>query len=212
MLRRMFGPSYVYESYDTAAGALPDAPERCDGYVISGSPASVYEPHAWIGELTRFLQSASGKVPMVGICFGHQLLAQAFGGKVVRSPKGLGAGLHRYTVKDRAPWMGEVGQIVLPALHQDQVVGLPPDAILLAGSEFTPYGMLSYPQRRAVSVQCHPEFTHDYSRALIELHRGKRMDEARADEALRTLELPHDGERVAQWFQQFLAKRRPSVS
>jgi GMP synthase-like glutamine amidotransferase len=207
MIRDLFGPAYTYESYDTPRGELPSTPDSCDAYVISGSPASVYEPLDWIRDLTAFVQSASGRVPMIGICFGHQLLAQAFGGKVIRSPKGLGAGLHTYDVCDRAEWLGDVARIVLPALHNDQVVELPPDARLHAGSDFTPNGLLSYPQRRAISVQCHPEFSHEYSRALVELHRGKRLTDEQAEQALRSLDAPHDGERVAAGFRRFLAEQ-----
>jgi GMP synthase-like glutamine amidotransferase len=91
--------------------------------------------------------------------------------------------------------------------HQRLAGELPPDARVHAGSDFTPNGLLSYLKRRAISVQCHPEFSHEYSRALVELHRGKRLTDEQAEQALRSLDAPHDGERVAEGFRRFLAEQ-----
>jgi GMP synthase-like glutamine amidotransferase len=177
--------------------------------VITGSASGVYDGDAWIDPLKDFVRDASGSSALIGICFGHQLLAEAFGGKVIKSPRGWGIGLHRYAVQDRAAWMDDAPSIAVPASHQDQVVQLPADARVLGGSEFTPYGIVEYPQRRALSLQSHPEFTPEYAAALIELRRSSKYSPEQADRALDTLREPNDRERVRRWLAQFLRSNAP---
>src|SRR6476620_6436403 len=90
MFERLLGDGFAYESFPVFERVFPGDPEQYAGILITGSPAGVYEDHDWIGPLESWLQHAAGKVPMVGVCFGHQVMATAFGGKVIKSPKGRG--------------------------------------------------------------------------------------------------------------------------
>lgn len=204
MMRRMLGPAFRARTYDVRAGELPQSSAECDGWLITGSAAGVYDPEPWIPALKAFLRDASGKIPMVGICFGHQLMAEAFGGQVIKSPKGWGIGLHRYEIARSAPWMDSAAPISLPVSHQDQVVAIGPGCEVLGGSAFTPFGLLAYPGRLAISMQPHPEFEPDYARALTESRRGSWLEEAQADAAIASLAGPNDRERVAIWLRRFL--------
>lgn len=205
MFRQLLGPDYRYTYYDVRGGKLPEL-GRHDAYLISGSASGVYDGDPWIAPLKTFIQQASGRTPMVGICFGHQIMAEAYGGRVTKSPKGWGAGLHSYEIKQRASWMnGEGGPLLsMPVSHQDQIIDLPQDATVLAASEFTPYAVLEYPQRRAISFQGHPEFSPEYATALIDLRRGTRYQQDFADSAVASLKQPNDAQRVAGWVRNFL--------
>jgi GMP synthase-like glutamine amidotransferase len=204
MFRDLLGPTHDYRTFDVKLGELPTHATRCDAYLITGSAAGVYDADEWIARLKGFVQEVDGSAPMIGVCFGHQLMAEAFGGQVIKSPKGWGIGLHTYHVQQREPWMDAASSVTVPVSHQDQVVALPADAQVLAGNEFTPNGVIAYPERRAISVQFHPEFAPEYARALIELRRGTRFNESLADSAIATLSGPNDRERVAEWFRRFL--------
>ena len=199
------GHGYDWVSYDVAAGDYPDRPEACDGYILTGAAAGVYDGDPWIDQLLAFLRAAKGRAKLVGVCFGHQAMAQAFGGNVVKSPKGWGVGLHTYGVEAHRPWMDQKPAFALSASHQDQVVELPPHASVLAGSDFCPYAMLAYDDAPAISMQPHPEFTPAFSAALIEKQRGRSLSEAQADRALKSLDAPDDHARVADWIAGFLA-------
>lgn len=206
MFRRLLGEqSHDYQTFDVAGGVLPASADACQAYVVTGSSAGVYDPLPWIEPLQDFLRAARGEVPLVGVCFGHQIMAQAFGGRTIKSPKGWGVGLHRYRLEDDRPWMDSAEPIAVPASHQDQVVELPPGAVILGGSEFCPMGMLDYGQARAISVQLHPEFEPAYAKALIENRRGSRYTDEQADQAVMSYEQPDDRLRVGAWIARFLA-------
>lgn len=205
MFRALLGPrAHDYTTFDVQAGELPASAEACEAYIITGSSAGVYDPLPWIAPLSDFLRAARG-TPMVGICFGHQIMAQAFGGKVIKSPKGWGVGLHRYEVRSPQAWM-DAPRLTIPASHQDQVVEAPPAATVLAGSAFTPLGMLAYDDHPAISLQLHPEFEPAYARALIEARRGTRYTDEEADRAILSFEQPDDRSRVGGWIARFLAQ------
>ena len=209
MLRRFLGEAGVrYEVFDVQTGAPPADPAAFEALFVMGSPAGVYDPLPWIPALMEYLRAAKGRTALVGVCFGHQVMAQAFGGQVRKSEKGWGLGLHAYEVRHPEPWIGgEARTISVPVSHQDQVVERPPSARVVAASAFTPNAVLAYADQPAISFQCHPEFTVDYAKALVERRRGQVADEA-LDRARDSLDAPNDAERLAGWVRRFLSVSR----
>jgi len=201
MIRTMLGRNRTYRSYDVQAGELPGDPAECSAYVITGSPAGVYDDLPWIPPFLAFLRKVRGQAKLVGICFGHQAMAKAFGGDVAKSPKGWAVGLHRYEIVEPPTGMREPLAFAIPAFHQDQVVTLPPGARVLAASEFTPFASIGYDDD-TVSVQGHPEFSPAFSAALIEAQRD--VYGPLAAPALLSLLQPEDGGRAADWLRRFI--------
>jgi GMP synthase-like glutamine amidotransferase len=208
MFIRLLGPdAHDYRVFAVDEGELPESPGACDAYLITGSSAGVYDPLPWIAQAEAFLREAKGQAALVGVCFGHQLMAQAFGGAVVKSPKGWGVGEHVYEVMEGEPWMDERPlRIRLPASHQDQVVQKPPGAEVFAASEFTPYAGLVWRDQPAISIQPHPEFDPAFARSLIEHRRGDPYPDEQADAAIASYSGADDRERVGRWINNFLAR------
>ena len=201
MIRTMLGRERDYRSYDVQAGQLPAGLAECSAYVITGSAAGVNDDLPWIPPFLDFLRQVRGRAKLIGICFGHQAMAKAFGGEVEKSPKGWGVGMHRYEIVEPPPGMREPLAFAIPAFHQDQVVTLPPGARVLAASEFTPFASIGYDDD-TVSVQGHPEFTPAFSAALIEAQRA--LYGPLAGPALLSLLQPEDGGRAAEWLRHFI--------
>lgn len=207
MFRDMFastGAEFDYEDINVEAGeALPD-PESLEGIVLTGSPAGVYEDHAWLPPLRAFIRGAyAAGTPMVGICFGHQIMADALGGEVRKSERGWGMGRHQYAVQQRPAFMADAPETLMVACsHQDQVVTPPPEAAVILGSAFAPNAGLLYSSGRALSFQPHPEFEDDYARALVELRRGRAPDEV-IERALASFAMPSDSALVRGYITRF---------
>ena len=205
MFIRLLGPeAYDYSVYAADEGELPQSPTACDAWLVTGASAGVYDPLPWIEPLKGFLNAARGKAALIGICFGHQIMAEAFGGKAIKSPNGWGLGEQEYRVLKREPWMDDAPSFRLPGSHQDQVVELPPGAEVIAASDFTPMGALAWRDQPAISMQLHPEFEPAYATALIENRRGNRYTDEEAERAIASYSAPDDRARVAGWLKNFL--------
>lgn len=208
MFRRLLGElAYEYVVYDAEAGELPAQADSCPAYLITGSASGAYDSAPWIAQLKRFLAEAKGDAAFVGICFGHQVMAEAFGGRVIKSPKGWGIGAQTYAVVRPQPWTGRQAAITLAASHQDQVVTPPPAAEVVACNDFSPYGLLAYQDQPAISLQLHPEFDADYAIALAERMQMHGVVEHDVEQAVASLRRPTDREIVAGWIKDFLASR-----
>lgn len=199
MFAEMLGPDFEITSYDVQLGEFPD-PGAHDGILITGSPAGVYEPLPWMEGLFDFIRAAKCS-RMVGVCFGHQAMAEALGGHVQKSDKGWGAGLHHYAVLRPEPWLDGTREIAAPASHQDQVVVQPPHTEIVVSSDFTPYAGLAWTDRPAISFQFHPEFSPAFAKALISERYDRVPD---PDAAIASLDAPNDNARVAGWIRRFL--------
>jgi GMP synthase-like glutamine amidotransferase len=182
-----------------------------EAVLITGSPVGVYDPVSWIDPLKAWIKLGAEKsIPQVGICFGHQLMAEAFGGHAHKAPQGWGLGRHVYQVSGQEAWMSKTAtRLSLAVSHQDQVLIAPPCARVLAYSEFTPNAALVYDSAPALSFQGHPEFCKNFTDALIRSRRGTRFPHALADAALESLELPLDGDLVAKWIAGFYTQNQP---
>jgi GMP synthase-like glutamine amidotransferase len=208
MFRKLFGaidPEMTFETISVIKGkTLPD-PASLEAVLITGSASGVYDDLPWIAPLLDFIRAAADvDVPQIGICFGHQALAEALGGKVIKSPKGFAAGRHTYDVlacpdlpADDCP-----KTISIAASHQDQVVVLPPCAEVIAKSDFTPFAGLYYAKSPAISFQCHPEFSDAFSAALYRSRR-ERLGAA-TEPAVESLQIADDNQLVARWIAGFL--------
>ena len=186
-------------------GELPSEQTTCDAYLVTGSPAGVYDPEPWIAPLAEFLRQryAAGQ-KLVGICFGHQLLAHALGGHAEKSAKGWGMGLRRFTLSRQRPWMVpaiEQGQLYF--CHQDQVVRLPAQAEPLGGDAFCPNTIFTIGDQ-VLGIQGHPEFTAPVMQQLIEQLAAKAGDTVATQAHASLASGEADNRLVAQWVINFL--------
>ena len=210
MFMRMFGEVGFGFEYDTVpihdGAPFPDI-GGLEGIIITGSAAGVYDDYAWLAPLRAFIRGAyAANTPMLGICFGHQIMADALGGDVRKSEKGWGIGRHTYDVKSRPGFLAtDLPALSIGCSHQDQVIVPPREAEVFLGSDFTPNAGLLYANGKAISLQPHPEFLDDYTLALAELRRGKAPD-AVVDTAVASLAKESHAPAVAGWLGNFISR------
>ncbi len=165
-VRLLQGHGFDFAIYPVLHGQFPASVNDCDGWLITGSRHGAYEDHPWIPPLEDFIRASyAAGVPMVGVCFGHQIIAQAMGGRVEKYAKGWSAGATTYD------FGGE--SVKLNAWHQDQVVQKPDSATRIASNDFCENAALLYDDRM-FTVQAHPEFDARFMEGLIE-KRGKGL-------------------------------------
>jgi len=159
------GRGFTFQIYDVLADAFPTSAFDADGWLITGSKFGAYEDHDWIPPLEDLVRSIfAADLPMIGVCFGHQVIAQALGGRVEKFKGGWSAGRVEYAMPDGST-------LPLHAWHQDQVVEKPESARILAASDFCQYAMLAYGDK-VLTLQPHPEFNADFIAGLAAT-RGK---------------------------------------
>jgi len=202
---------FEFATVSVVRGEVAASINECDGWLITGSRHGVYDNIDWMAPLQDFIRElAAAEVPLIGVCFGHQIIAQALGGEVVKSDRGWGVGVHNYRVDQLHSWMqSEPKQARMYAFHQDQVVKLPESAEVFLSSEFCPYAGLSYGDS-IISVQAHPEFGEDYETALLDAYGGSVVPAEVTAAALDDMRAGNraDTEMMANWFATFLRSRQ----
>ena len=202
--RLLAGQGLDFTTFAVCDGEMPPGLEAAEGWLITGSRHGAYEDHAWIPPLEDFIRQvhAAGQ-PMVGICFGHQVIAQALGGRVEKFDGGWSVGRTDYVFDDTAGG-GFAGEVLsLNAWHQDQVTRAPDGARLLASSNICRNAALAYGDS-ILTIQPHPEFTAPVVAGLIDGRGRGVVPDALLDRAQAVLDRPVDTDRAARMIGDFL--------
>ncbi|WP_428655684.1 glutamine amidotransferase-related protein [Runella sp.] len=197
-------PDWEFVFYDVTNGHFPASVEECDIYICTGSKFSVYDDEPWIHVLKAFVRQIYDQQKIyLGVCFGHQMLAEALGGKVQKSAVGWCVGVHEFTIDQQLPWMDPAQESVnLLMMCQDQVHQLPPDSAVLASANDCPVAMFRVGERM-LGVQAHPEFPLLYEEALMR-SRVERIGAEKVNKGLESLTLPLHSKLMAKWMVMFV--------
>tara|TARA_R110002096_G_scaffold330440_1_gene524483 strand:+ start:981 stop:1664 length:684 start_codon:yes stop_codon:yes gene_type:complete len=189
-----------YEAFSVVDMVFPDSVTACDGWILTGSKYGTYEDQPFIAPLEDFIRKAyAADVPLVGICFGHQIIAQALGGKVEKFKDGWAVGRTTYD------WQGE--DVALNAWHQDQVVTRPADAQVVASNAFCENAALIY-GKRAFTVQAHPEYSDQMIDGLARLRGPGLVPDPLLAAAHANFGKPKANQKLAAMIARFFRERR----
>lgn len=204
-------PSQLVRQYKIAKGEWPLSFDECHLWVITGSAKGAYEEVPWIHRLEEWVRELHlRKKKLIGICFGHQIIARALGGKVERSEKGWGVGIQKFQILKPQSWMQPAQtEVSLLFSHQDQVVELPNESSLLAQDEihllaqndFCPNQMFQI-GRHILTMQGHPEFSVEFAKNRL-VSRREKIDPAVYDRAMSSFALQHDSSIISHWLREF---------
>lgn len=195
-----------FHFYQVIDGEYPQDIDECDGYLITGSRHDSFAQTPWILELSRFISTlAEQDKKLIGICFGHQLIAHTLGGQAARCDKGWGVGVHDYALNTdlNLAWMDSAPKrLRLPVTHQDQVLSLPNKATVLASSPFCRYAAYVI-EANILCFQGHPEFSTEFGRELL-LQRQDIIEKSTYVQAYDSFADENDNQQVARWMLAFM--------
>ena len=197
-----------FKTYDVQIGEFPIHLDECDGYVITGGKDSVYDDLPWIRELEDLvIRLHSAKKKLVGICFGHQLIANCLGGEAGPAPQGWIVGVQTSKIDSdeltRYDWMSPgVVEFNMISSHKDQVLRLPKEAKVYCESEACPIGGFSMGEH-IITFQGHPEFSSEYSDVLMDFRR-ELLGETCYTSGQASLDKPLDRDLVGRWILNFI--------
>lgn len=193
------GNGFSFETWDVVDMDFPTAINLCDGWLITGSKHGAYEDHAFIPPLQDMIRAIyAADIPMVGVCFGHQIIAQALGGTVAKFAEGWAVGRQTYD------WNGKT--VALNAWHQDQVTQRPAAAQVVGTNAFCENAALVY-GKTAFTVQPHPEFEAGFIAGLVQYRGRGRVPEPQLAAVEKTLDQPIDNARIAGQIARFFKER-----
>ena len=183
------GHGFSFETYPVLDGVFPMSATTCDAWLITGSRHGAYEDHPWIPpleELVRQIKAANR--PLVGVCFGHQIIAQALGGRVEKFSGGWAIGPQAYEINGKT--------ITLNAWHQDQVTRLPEGAEVIGSNPFCANAALMIGDN-ILTIQPHPEYGAEFISGLIDTRGRGVIPDAQLNAAKSTLSTPTDSAEFA---------------
>lgn len=197
-------PAPTFQTYDLTVDRFPASPAECDAWLITGSKWSAYDDDPWIATAHQFVRDLHARRhPILGICFGHQLVCRALGGTVGKSDAGWGVGVHTTHITEHRPWMTPARDTLsMVVSHQDQVLEPPAEATLLAGHPFCPHDIFQIGEH-ILTMQGHPEYSKAYGRALMDMRRDV-IGETTYQQGIDSLGKDTDPETAANWILGFL--------
>jgi GMP synthase (glutamine-hydrolysing) len=211
-LIRAAAPAFAaapWQAYDARVlDVLPDLTDAL-AVIVTGSPLSVTEGQPWMMRVAAALvQLVRAEVPLLGICFGHQLLGQALGGRVACNPRGREMGSVEFTAFEADPVVGGPGAWLVNSTHVDSVVELPAGARVIGATELEPYAAVRFGPL-AWGVQFHPELDAAVMRQYIEARRPGLLAETFDVDAMeRSVREAPEAAAVIERFLRFASEKR----
>ncbi len=194
------GNGFEFQTYSVVDNEFPDGTHAADGWIITGSRHGAYEDHPWIQPLEQLIRDIREVGhPLIGVCFGHQIIAQALGGKVEKFKGGWAVGRTDYTFEDQT--------VTLNAWHQDQVTQIPEGAEVIGTNAFCQNAMIAYGET-IWTVQAHPEYGNDFIQGLMETRGKGVVPDALMQAATNRSDAPDDNRKIARYMADFLKKER----
>ena len=188
--RLLSSGGFTFETFHVVDMEFPAGAHAADGWLITGSKHGAYEDHAWIPPLEALIREIrAADLPLIGVCFGHQIIAQALGGRVEKFSGGWSIGRTAYQIGPKT--------LHLNAWHQDQVVALPKGATVEASSDICENAVLSYGDK-VWTIQPHPEFGAEMIGGLIKYRGSGVVPDALLNAAQTQLTASDDSAEIAQ--------------
>jgi GMP synthase-like glutamine amidotransferase len=214
MAAALIGDGHSYQVFEVVRGDAPVRPTDFDAYVITDSDLAVTVADGlwWIPAISNFIAAAKHDAMIVGLGFGHVLMAEAFHGRTALAPDGWTLGMQTYEVGDQRMFLDDCSHICAPAFHRSRVSTAPPGGRVLLSSKADPIAGLWYEGHAALSFHCAPEMPIDYCRAMLAAAWDDLLDPASTDCAASGLDRPNHGPRLGDWIKRFLADSRAGAS
>ncbi|KPM35446.1 hypothetical protein AK830_g11115 [Neonectria ditissima] len=195
--------------YDVVNNAAPDsypALDDIDAVLITGSRHTAFDDDAWILQLVDFTRAAidSGRVRVVGVCFGHQIVGRAAGARLGKSDRGWEVAVTDVDLTAKGKEIFGLDKMRIHQMHRDIVFDFPAGSVPLGSNDICAVqGM--YSPGRYITVQGHPEFTEEIiSEILFNRHKAGIFPDDVYEDAMKRAPVAHDGVAIARAFLKFM--------